>query len=111
MTGSRKDFDHALVRDLGLTILAEWNDPDVWLWMQGEGPDEPPPLLGAVYDVIREPKLAFQGVLEGRSFSPVSQGWRCSRCGRFPQRMAMAGRVEGVPMYVCSGAEVDACLS
>lgn len=109
--GPRQDFDHALVRDLGLTVLAEWNDPDVWLWMRGEGPSVPPQLLGSVYEVIRESQQQFHGPLAGKAFSPEALGWRCCRCGRFPSRMSMAGRLDGIPMYVCSGSEVSLCLS
>lgn len=104
-------FDQALVRDLGLLVLAEWNDPDVWLWMQGEDASTVPPILDQVYGLVKEPFLGYEGVLAGKGFAPVPEGWKCSRCGRFPSHMSLTGRVGGVPLYSCGGQEEAACLS
>ncbi|MGA5116838.1 hypothetical protein [Streptomyces pseudogriseolus] len=108
----RRAFEQALVRDLGLVVLAEWNDPEVWLWMQGEGSEkDTPQLLTDVYALVKEPHITYQGELSGRSFSPAPEGWKCWRCGRFPGRMSLRGKVDGVPLYTCSGVEETACLS
>ncbi|MEU0411743.1 hypothetical protein ABZ307_28530 [Streptomyces griseorubiginosus] len=105
-------FDHALVRDLGLVVLAEWNDPDVWLWMQrDDGPKETPKLLDDVYALVKEPHINYQGKLAGKAFAPAPEGWRCSRCGRFSSQISLTGRVEGVPLYSCAGREEAACLT
>ncbi|MBA5222204.1 hypothetical protein [Streptomyces griseoaurantiacus] len=108
----RSSFEQALVRDLGLVVLAEWNDPEVWLWMQGDGDEKgPPQLLADVYALVKEPHIEFQGKLSGRSFFPAPAGWRCWRCGRFPTRMTLSGNVDGIPLYACSEKEETACLT
>lgn len=105
-------FDHALVRDLGLVVLAEWNDPDVWLWMHGEGaPQQSPKLLDDVYALVKEPHISYQGHLANKAFAPAPEGWRCCRCGRFPSQMSLKGQVEGVPLYSCAGREEAVCLA
>ncbi|MGW5467670.1 hypothetical protein [Streptomyces chartreusis] len=109
---ARHAFDHALVRDLGLVVLAERNDPDVWLWMQGSGaPQQMPQLLDDVYALVKEPHISFQGRLANRAFAPAPEGWRCSRCGRFPKQISLKGRIQGVPLYACAGLEEAACLT
>ncbi|MEU1554298.1 hypothetical protein ABZ517_16465 [Streptomyces scabiei] len=108
----RSSFDQALVRDLGLVVLAEWNDPEVWLWMQSVNEEKcPPKLLIDVYALVKEPHLAFQGKLSGKSFFPAPEGWRCWRCGRCPAEMALTGDLDGIPLYACSGKEKTTCLS
>ncbi|MCX5597643.1 hypothetical protein OOK29_05765 [Streptomyces phaeochromogenes] len=107
----RDPFDQALVRDLGLVVLAEWNDPDVWLWMQSEDPAPVPRLLDEVYGLVKEPCVTYRGVLAGRAFAPSPEGWKCSRCGRFPSQMSLRDRIDGVPLYMCSGREETACLT
>ncbi|MFE4651508.1 hypothetical protein [Streptomyces sp. NPDC056707] len=104
-------FDHALVREMGLLVLAEWNDPDVWLWLQDERVCSPPPALADVYDVLQKTPPLFKGPLENKAFSPQPEGWRCSRCGRYPNHLGLSGHLNGVPMYACAGSEVAGCLS
>ncbi|WP_159031105.1 hypothetical protein [Streptomyces acidiscabies] len=109
---AKNPFDHALVRDLGLVVLAEWNDPDVWLWMQGEGaPQQMPKVLSDVYALVKEPHINFHGKLADMAFAPAPEGWRCSRCGRFPSQVSLKGRVRGVPLYSCAGREEAVCLT
>ncbi|MFB7111710.1 hypothetical protein [Streptomyces sp. NPDC056291] len=108
----RSSFEQALVRDLGLVVLAEWNDPEVWLWMQNDnGPKMPPKLLDDVYALVKEPHIAYRGKLSGRSFFPAPEGWRCWRCGRFPAQMSLRADIDGVPLYTCAGAEETVCLT
>lgn len=108
----RSSFEQAMVRDLGLVVLAEWNDPEVWLWMQGRIEEKKPPkLLDEVYGLVKDPRIAFRGKLSGKSFFPAPEGWKCWRCGRFPRQMSMCGSVDGIPLYTCAGVEETACLT
>ncbi|MFJ8935338.1 hypothetical protein ACIRL0_06415 [Streptomyces sp. NPDC102365] len=109
--GPAEAFDQALVRDLGLVMLAEWNDPDVWLWMQNNSTSPTPGLLDEVYGLVKEPCVSYRGVLTNRAFAPEAFGWKCSRCGRFPTQMSLLEHVEGVPLYMCAGREETACLT